>query len=442
MAKYKSIVVTDSGLALVAATHSGGTIQFTAIKTGNGVYDGTEVLESVSDLKSVKQTFGISGITREEAVVKVRSVVSNEGLTEGYYLTEIGLYALDLNTGTEILYAIIIAEDDKGDYFTPYTEFPQSMTLELYITVTGAAEGVTFTASIVEGVYATVQELEEHLSASNPHNITKSTVGLSNVPNVATNDQTPTYTAASANATLTSGEKLSVAFGKIAKAISSLISHLADKVGHITSAERTAWNAKLDASEYTTQIVGGTDAIDFNNLLDTKNYAFSSGSIIIATNAPEASNGILQVLKGGGYTHQVYTTNVDITYIRSYNGSTWSAWKKIARASEVLALTGGTLTGGLKIFNGSTYTDFQVRRTQSDGSIWSGAISVGAGKNITIEVHDITDNTTGSVLKMFDNGLYWGVGTDASNLIFHSGNSVPVVISETEPTDTTALWVW
>ncbi len=75
-------------------------------------------------------------------------------------------------------------------------------------------------------------------------NITKANVGLGNVPNVATNDQTPTYTAASANANLTSGEKLSVAMGKIAKAISSLISHLADGTRHITAAERTAWNAK------------------------------------------------------------------------------------------------------------------------------------------------------------------------------------------------------
>lgn len=75
-------------------------------------------------------------------------------------------------------------------------------------------------------------------------NITKANVGLENVPNVATNDQTPTYTAASANANLTSGEKLSVAMGKIAKAISSLISHLADGTRHITAAERTAWNAK------------------------------------------------------------------------------------------------------------------------------------------------------------------------------------------------------
>lgn len=47
--------------------------------------------------------------------------------------------------------------------------------------------------------------------------------------NIPANDQAPTYTEASANAELASGEKLSVAFGKIAKAISSLISHIANK---------------------------------------------------------------------------------------------------------------------------------------------------------------------------------------------------------------------
>ena len=53
----------------------------------------------------------------------------------------------------------------------------------------------------------------------------QSEIGLSDVPNVTTNDQTPTYSEASTLATLTSGEKMSIAFGKIKKAITSLISH-------------------------------------------------------------------------------------------------------------------------------------------------------------------------------------------------------------------------
>lgn len=59
--------------------------------------------------------------------------------------------------------------------------------------------------------------------------LAKGDVGLDNVPNVSTNNQTPTYTAATSLAGLTSGEILSVAMGKIAKAITDLISHIGNK---------------------------------------------------------------------------------------------------------------------------------------------------------------------------------------------------------------------
>ena len=88
-----------------------------------------------------------------------------------------------------------------------------------------------------------------HPSGTNPHGTTKSDVGLGNVPNVATNDQTPSYTEATSLTKLKSGEKLSVAFGKISKAITDLISHIGDNVKHITSEERTNWNvAKTHAN--------------------------------------------------------------------------------------------------------------------------------------------------------------------------------------------------
>lgn len=66
-------------------------------------------------------------------------------------------------------------------------------------------------------------------NTSNPHSVTKSQVGLGNVPNVTTNNQTPSYTEASTLTAMSSGETVSTAFGKIAKAVSTLISHLADK---------------------------------------------------------------------------------------------------------------------------------------------------------------------------------------------------------------------
>lgn len=56
--------------------------------------------------------------------------------------------------------------------------------------------------------------------------LTKDMVGLGNVPNVATNDQTPTYSDASSLTALVSGEKISVSLGKIKVAVDDLITHL------------------------------------------------------------------------------------------------------------------------------------------------------------------------------------------------------------------------
>ncbi|MBQ8765394.1 MAG: tail fiber protein [Clostridia bacterium] len=90
--------------------------------------------------------------------------------------------------------------------------------------------------------------LDAHLKASNPHKITATTVGLGNVPNVTTNDQTPTYTEATTLTNIASGEKLTVTLGKIKKLITDYLSHLVDNVKHITAAERTSWNAKAPSN--------------------------------------------------------------------------------------------------------------------------------------------------------------------------------------------------
>lgn len=84
--------------------------------------------------------------------------------------------------------------------------------------------------------YATIEDMNKKANSSdltshtgnksNPHSVTKEQVGLGNVPNVTTNDQTPTYSDTTTFATLTSGEKLNVAFAKIKLAISRLITHI------------------------------------------------------------------------------------------------------------------------------------------------------------------------------------------------------------------------
>lgn len=60
-------------------------------------------------------------------------------------------------------------------------------------------------------------DVYEWAKQSTKPSYSKSDVGLANVPNVSTNDQTPTFTRSSSRSNITSGEKLSVMLGKISK---------------------------------------------------------------------------------------------------------------------------------------------------------------------------------------------------------------------------------
>ena len=159
MAKYQRIVTTEAGLKLLEAAYTGGTVvEFTSLKTGDGVYTGAEDLAAATSLKSVRQSFGISGIFTESTQVKVRAVISNTTLTEGYGITEMGLFAKD-QSGNEFLYAVIIAEVE--DYLPAYSVVPTTITMEIYLDIT-EAESATFAASEVDGTYVTVEDFNDY----------------------------------------------------------------------------------------------------------------------------------------------------------------------------------------------------------------------------------------------------------------------------------------
>ena len=86
------------------------------------------------------------------------------------------------------------------------------------------------TNDLTEALKANYDAAYTHISnKENPHSVTAEQVGLGNVPNVTTDDQTPTFTPAATLEALVSGEKLSVSMGKIAKAILDEIEHFANK---------------------------------------------------------------------------------------------------------------------------------------------------------------------------------------------------------------------
>lgn len=82
-----------------------------------------------------------------------------------------------------------------------------------HIKIDGTSYDVVPSGSYVTGVKGS----NESTYRTGNVNLSKTNVGLGNVPNVTTNNQTPTFSQASTRNNLVSGEKLSVLFGKIMK---------------------------------------------------------------------------------------------------------------------------------------------------------------------------------------------------------------------------------
>lgn len=87
-----------------------------------------------------------------------------------------------------------------------------------HINIDGTVYDVVPSGSYVTGVKGSAQTDYQTGNV----NLSKTNVGLGNVPNVTTNNQTPTFSQASTRANIASGEKLSVLFGKIMKYFADL----------------------------------------------------------------------------------------------------------------------------------------------------------------------------------------------------------------------------
>ena len=307
MANFPKMKLTNVGLQLLANVQAGAdNLTFTKTALGDGTTDAP--VTSLTALVSPKVEIAITeGKQVGTSTYQIAAFFSNAEVTTGFWWREIGVFAKG-NDGKEILYCYSNAGDasdyipvgsdervEKYIYQSLAIGNAESVTAEINASDSfilavdkGKAGGVAplgtdgkvETKYLPEMDYASTarvvkieSDLSTHLSVSNPHGITATTVGLDKVPNVATNDQTPTYTEASTLATLTSGEKISVAFGKIKKAITDLISHLADTTKHITSAERTSWNGKAPnshASTATTYGVGTSSNYGHLKITDSK----------------------------------------------------------------------------------------------------------------------------------------------------------------------------
>lgn len=330
--------LTDAGKNLLLRALTGETITFTKIQLGNGpAQDARTATGLVNPLLTVE----LSKIEVGEEYVTLTAAFTNGTVTSGFHITEAGFYAKDPDDETkELLYALGNEDESTADYVPNNANRILEMEFNALLFI-GDAENVA--AAINSSlVYASAADLEAHTgNVENPHNVTKEQVGLGNVPNRSTNDQTPTYETATTFATLTSGEKVSTAFGKIKLAITNLINHIANRSNPhgVTAAQVNA--AAKSHTHNASDINAGTVPVARGG---TGTTSFPNGALVQGTGGT-----YLKYLQGAGALYATSTGNPQFGTLPIEMGGTG-----VTTLNELLALVAENLfVTGMYDGNGS-----------------------------------------------------------------------------------------
>lgn len=162
--------------------------------------------------------------------------------------------------------------------------------------------------------------------------------------NIDINEQTPTYTEATTLENITSGEKISIAFGKIKKSITEFMLHIADSAKHIngtlpvSKGGTGATSASSASNNIQAKSIGSGTTINENDDLDS--YKTVGNYICPMTltaqtlkNCPITSAFNMVVGYGNGTTSYLYQEITHfltgVKYYRAYTASdkAWNDWK-------------------------------------------------------------------------------------------------------------------
>lgn len=481
---------TKAGLEYAALTAQGKIIEFTKGKFGDGIRS-TENIAELTDLIHPLGELPISKKSVKNSTIITTTQFSNRvgcSILPTFYLMEIGLFAKVVNAdGTDddehpetlIGYAF----DGHGDKIigTSLSEF----IINIPLTV---ADVNNVTVDIDSLVYPTLKQFEDEVNTrktedeelqnslnvhitdtSNPHGVTAEQIGLDKVPNVATNDQTPTYSQNSSLSNITSGEKLSVSFGKIMKAIADLISHIGSKsnphsvtksqvgLDNVPNVATNDQQPTFAESGTRTNIASGeTLSTLFGKIkkffADLKTVAFT-GSYSDLSNKPTSMqnpNSLTLTMNGSATSYNGASSASKSWYAPTSagtsgyeivsNGSGAPVWKPPSYA--VCSTSGNTAVKTVSISNFKLTTGVRVlvKFTYEHTSSTAATLNVNSTGAKNIVVHCGTDNIfvkdyfswlAGETVELVYDGSYWVA--IASDMRFITGaQSATVVIGTTK----------
>lgn len=158
---YGVTYITTQGAILAAKTLQSKTLKFSRFKIGSGSLQEGSVAEikALTDLVNEEMDFDITKISRESATqVTVRGLFKNTDAESGFWLRELGLYAIDPDTEDEILFAYI-NYDSEAEYINNSISEKKEHYYDMIITVDNA-DNVTITVD-PSTVYVTEEDLLE-----------------------------------------------------------------------------------------------------------------------------------------------------------------------------------------------------------------------------------------------------------------------------------------
>ena len=293
MATWDNVVYTTLGLNLMAKLQTGATLDITRAVGGDG-HTSADALTALTEV-TARQTLTLSNVVYKgsgQALLPV--TLYNRGLTAGYPLRQIGIYAADPDDG-EVL--MLVAQSEQPDTIPSAEDSPDFVANFSFHIALGNAGRINVSYSLTDmatkaDYVAYVEQIEGRLGQPS---------------GIATLDSS----------------------GKLAQMPNAFDTHAISSHWIVLLNEETARPGTYNCTDYITP----------GDVVSVANYAAAQSF----NDLPEAVPGKLYVLplrtddQGRNDLMQEYHTatgNIWIRYRYYYSGNTWSSWSTAVHCSD------------------------------------------------------------------------------------------------------------
>ena len=242
--------------------------------------------------------------------------------------------------------------------------------------------------------------------------VLKQNAQLGNVPNVTTNNQTPTWSMATTLANIVSGETLTKIMGKISKAINDIISHIGNKSNPhgVTKSQVGLGNVGNYKAVSTVASQGLTTTEKSNARANigagTSNFSGSYNDLTNKPTIPTVNNATLTIQKNGtdvgtftanasankDINITVPTKTSELTNDSGYKTTDNNTTYTLTKSGSTISLTG---SDGSKTSVTDSNTTYDVATSSSLGLVKSGTdITVDSSGNVNVVGGDVNTAQT------------------------------------------------